>query len=240
MTTTQPRKNSLHVSWRVLLLLFSQTGIIVLLIFALIWQVGNNAVLATRRVTLVQLGNGDTVLAQPEDGDHRDGEVILKTAQNWVELTYQKYPILADGNPDPGMEVLAEDDLQVPTSTYEASLLLIPSLRQAFLEEYARNFVPLGYFKQKNQTSVVRFFDAYVLPGGNPEEGWSVEVIATIINSRGRQELSESPLNIRIKLLPSPPQLNPLGEENPSPIQQALIRMRAAGLTITSVENMSL
>lgn len=230
------KNRSLYISDRIGLILISSLSLNLLLTFGLIWQIGNNATLALRKTTLVQLQDGDTLLARPHDAEHRESTVVLETAKTWFEMTYARTPTLPDGKRDPGIRFSTSNELKVPTPTYRASYLLPAVYRTAFLEEFAAKFTPAGYFKAENRTSIVRIWDAYILPDGNPEDGWTVEIISTVVDLNGRQEIRETPVNLSLKLHPVVPNVSPLGESDPSELRRAIADLRETGIAITSIE----
>ena len=238
--SSQSKSRSLYINGRVGLILLSSLGLNLLLTFLLIWQTGNNATLAKRRVTLIQLEGGDTALAEPLDAKHREPEVILNIAKTWFEMTYAKSYVLPGGERDLGVNFSPRSSAKVPTPTYRASYLLPSGYRTAFLEEYAEQYVPSGFFDSGSRTSITRVWDAYVLPDGNPKDGWTVEIVATVIDLNGTREVSETPVNLSLKLHPVVPNIAPFGEEDPVELRRAIAELREAGLAITAIEPLNL
>ncbi len=231
---------SLYINGRIGLILLASLGLNLLLTFGLIWQIGNNATLAKRRVTLVQLQDGDATLAETKEAGHREPEVILATAKMWFELTYGRSTLLPNGQKDPGIRFSKKSDLRVPTPTYHASYLLPSVFRTAFLQEFATQFATKDFFKSGARTSIVRIWDAYLIPGGNPKDGWTVEIISTVADINGRQEVQETPVNLSLTLHPVVPNVSPLGENDPSKLRRAIAELRETGLAITSIEPLKL
>lgn len=227
-------RNSLYVNKRFVFLLSISLLLNLILGISALWLIGNNAFLAVRRKTLVQLQNGDTAIAEEHDARYREEEVLLATARGWVELTYTKSPLLPDGEPDEGIEIDSQET-RVPTKTHLASFLLPPSYREEFLSEYAAHFVPINFFKAGNQFSVVRILDAYVLPGGNSTEGWTVEILSTVTDFSGTQETGETYVNLAIKLVPTLPSTDPFQEDDPIELRRAITKLREPGIGIASI-----
>jgi len=244
VATSQPsqsKNKSLLINGRIALIILASLGLNLLLVGALFWQIFNNSLLAARRQTLVQLQGGDTAIAATQDGDHREPEVVLETAKLWFEMTYAKSHLLPGGERDPGVQLLQSDSRKrVPTPTYRASYLLPSGYRTAFLEEFRSQYISTTYFRNGKESSIVRIWDAYVLPDGNPKDGWIVEIVATIIDLNGLQEVRETPVNLSIKLHPVIPNVAPYGDEDPVELRRAVAKLREAGIAITSIEPLDL
>lgn len=239
--TKKSKGGALYINGRVGLILLASLGINLLLGFCLVWQIGNNATLANRRTTLVQLQNGDATLAEAKNANHREPEVILETAKMWLEMTYGKSSVLPNGKRDLGIRISGSSQRKVPTPTYRASYLLPQGYRTVFLEEFAAKFIPDRYFEGRgNYTSIVRIWDAYIVPEGNPEDGWNVEIIATVIDLIGDREVRETPVSLSLTLQSVVPNVRPYGGNDPSELRQAIADLREAGLAITSIEPLKL
>ena len=234
------KSKSIYINSRIAFILLISLGINGLLTLCVLGLLGINASLANRPETLVQLQGGDTAIAVAQDANHREPEVVLETAKLWFEMTYGKSSVLPGGELDKGVKFSSESQQRVPTSTYRASYLLPAGFRTAFLGEFATQYIPNGFFDRGNRTSIVRIWDAYTLPDGNPRDGWTVEIVATVVDINGPQETREKPVNLSLKLLPVVPNVEPYGEEDPSELRRAVTKLRRAGLEITSIEPLDL
>jgi hypothetical protein len=187
--------------------------------------------------TLVQQVNGKAFVVRPEDHNYREPELIRKTVTDWAVMTFS-WGTVSDAKPskqkssaDSGVDVGGRK--KVPRSTWEASFLLTPDFRDAFLDKLAKDVIPAGVFDGK--VSQV-FVPQSVSPPQSAGVGrWKVDMVATRILFDGVNPSGHAiPINRTFYVRAIDPPTTPL-KENANEYQRVVYQMLAAGLQIEEI-----
>jgi hypothetical protein len=184
--------------------------------------------------TLVQQVDGKAFVVRPEDHDYREPELIRKTVSDWAVMTFS-WGMIADAKPnkpkDSGVDVGGRK--KVPRSTWEASFLLTPDFRDAFLDKLAKDVIPAGVFDGK--VSQV-FVPQSVSPPQSAGTGrWKVDMVATrILFDSVNPSGHAIPINRTFYVKAIDPPTTPL-KENANEYQRVVYQMLAAGLQIEEI-----
>ncbi len=162
--------------------------------------------------TLVQQVNGRAFTVRPADHQYREPEVIRRTVSNWAVLTFtwgklpgqQEKTTLDEGKP-------VTSNNRIPTSAWEASFLLAPDFREAFLQKLAKDVIPQDVFGGRvAAVLVVQEVSPPEIAGNNR---WQVNLIATrIVFDDANPSGAMIPFNRTIYVRAIEPPQNPLGE----------------------------
>jgi hypothetical protein len=201
--------------------------------FTLIWLGVSFSKLADQPPsTLVQQVDGRAFTVRAEDHWYREPEVIRKTVSDWSMLTFSwgKAPGKQGTAQDEGVEV--KDD-RVPTSAWEASFLLTPDYRDAFLEKLAADVVPADVFTGK--VSGVLVIQTISPPQALGAGRWRVDMVATrILFDVANPSGISIPFNRTFYLTAIDPPRNPL-KEDATEYQRVVYQTLAAGLQIEEI-----
>lgn len=191
--------------------------------------------------TLVQQVDGHAFTARSADYQYREPEVIRRTVSNWAVMTFTwgKLPGQNKTQIDPGKEVAGDsssrrsDRRRIPTSAWEASFVLAPDFRDAFLQKLAADIVPEGVFRgQVAAVLVPQHFSAPELTG---ERQWRIHMIATRIVFDDANPAGQTiPFNRTIYVKAIDPPQNPLGQ-NTTDYQRLVYSMLESGLQIEEI-----
>jgi len=192
-------------------------------------------VLANRKVTNVQLVNGQTIVVSQEDQLFRYPSVIKKFVSDWTMLTFNWEPKIPGTNqPDPGVRVNGSSK-RVPSTTAEAALMLEPAFAPAALRFIAEEVIPPEFAGgQIKEIVVISFLSEprQIAPGK-----WEVDLQSSrILMSIDNQILQVTPFNKTVTVKTAEIQRSPLGKDA-SLTAQRVYELRAAGLQITQLVN---
>jgi hypothetical protein len=184
--------------------------------------------------TLVQQVDGKAFVVRPEEYYYREPELIRKTVSDWAVMTFS-WGTVSDSKPskqkDSGVDVGGRK--KVPRSTWEASFLLTPDFRDAFLDKLAKEVIPAGVFDGKVSQVIV---PQSVSPPQSAGVGrWKVDMVATRILFDGVNPLGHAiPINRTFYVRAIDPPTTPL-KENANEYQRVVYQMLAAGLQIEEI-----
>lgn len=206
-----------------LALVFSLLGNLILLF--------NNRALAQREKTFVQMAGGRTIPVEEFDQQHREADVIRRTAATWMQLTFEWDNQIPDSDlEDKGYKIQGQT---VPTKAYLASYLVEDGFRQEFLKLLGAQVVPRQVYTGQLQ-SVLRFYSI-----SNPRQvakgRWQVDIVATRIERGVGQEVREIPINRRITLQATVPLKLALGKAEPVAWRRQVYELLSNGLIITDI-----
>jgi hypothetical protein len=184
--------------------------------------------------TLVQQVDGRAFVVRPEDHNYRESELIRKTVTDWAVMTFS-WGTVSDSKPskqkDSGVDVGGRK--KVPRSTWEASFLLTPDFRDAFLDKLAKDVIPAGVFDGK--VSQVFVPQSVSPPQAAGVGRWKVDMVATRILFNGVNPSGHAiPLNRTFYVRAIDPPTTPL-KENANEYQRVVYQMLAAGLQIEEI-----
>lgn len=191
--------------------------------------------------TLVQQVNGNAFTAQPADHQHREPEVIRRTISNWAIMTFTWGKLPGQNKPqvDEGKEIAADPSSQrsdrhrVPSSAWEASFLLAPDFRDAFLQKLATDIIPEGVFR--GQVAAVLVPQNFSEPESTGEGHWRIHMIATRILFDNANPAGQTiPFNRTIYVRAIDPPQSPLGQ-NTTDYQRLVYSMLENGLQIEEI-----
>jgi hypothetical protein len=187
--------------------------------------------------TLVQQVDGRAYTARPEGHLYREPELIRKTVSNWAIVSFSwgtlpsKQADKQKPTVDPGIEVKGQN--RVPESVWEASFLLTPDFRDAFLEKLAREVIPQGVFDGK--VSAVLVPQTISQPQVAGVGRWKVDMVATrILFDSTNPSGYGIPFNRTYYVKAIDPPSTPLGEDA-TRNQQVIYRMLESGLQIEEI-----
>ncbi len=227
----------------VLLALLGLQSLLLLLLLFIGFKVSRLA--DAPRPTLVQLVDGQAVKARPVDASFREPLVIDRFIKEWLQLSFNWSGQLPDGSPDPGVAITGG---KIPTSLWTASFALSQDFRRGFLQFIATELLPRRTtIGRQLQQVIVLSHVSQARPTldrhGKPIPGdWSVAVVGHWLRFSDRNYEGEPiPFNKRIYLRAVSPPLTPLTRGS-SPqalaLEQAVYRLREAGLEIYSLEDL--
>lgn len=191
--------------------------------------------------TLVQQVDGNAFTARSADYQYREPTVIRRTVSNWAVMTFTwgKLPGQTKPQIDPGKEVAIDasrqrhDRRRIPTSAWEASFLLAPDFRDAFLQKLATEIVPDGVFR--GQVAAVLVPQNFSDPESTGAGHWRIHMIATRIVFDDTNPAGQSiPFNRTIYVKAIDPPHNPLGQ-NITDYQRLVYSMLESGLQIEEI-----
>jgi hypothetical protein len=184
--------------------------------------------------TLVQQVNGRAFTVRPADHDYREPEVIRRTVSNWAVLTFTwgKLPgqrektDLDEGKPIAGSN-------RIPTSAWEASFLLAPDFREAFLQKLAKDVIPQDVFS--GRVAAVLVVQEVSPPAIAGDDRWQVNLIATrIVFDDANPSGAMIPFNRTVYVRAIEPPENPLIEQA-TEYQRIVYSMLEGGLQIEEI-----
>lgn len=203
---------------------------------ALLWLAFSFSKLAYQKApTLVQQVDGRAFTVRPSDYLHREPEVIRRLVSDWVVMTFTwgKLPGKEDAEKTVDDGVAVSGSKKIATATWEASFLLAPDFRDAFLDQLATEIVPEGIFDGTTSAVIV---PQQISPPQTVGEGrWQVDLIATrVVFDEAHPAGVTIPFNRRLYLRAIEPPDSPL-IENASDYQKVVYRMLESGLLIEEI-----
>ncbi len=184
--------------------------------------------------TLVQQVNGRAFTVRPADHHYREPEVIRRTIANWAVLTFTwgKLPGQQEQTTlDAGKSVSGNN--RIPTGTWEASFLLAPDFREAFLQKLAKDVIPQDVFS--GRVAAVLVVQEVSPPEIAGDDRWQVNLIATrIVFDDANPSGAMIPFNRTIYVRAIEPPENPL-VENATEYQRIVYSMLEGGLQIEEI-----
>lgn len=205
-----------------------------LLAVAFLWLAASFARLANQEPpTLVQQIDGRTLTVRPADRLHREPEVIRQVVSDWAVMTFTwgQLPGETELPADIGVKVSGGD--RVSTAAWEASFLLAPDFRDAFLETLAAEVIPTGVFEGRVSAVLI---PQHISPPQVIGEGrWQVDLVATRIlfeasNPSGTTISFNRRLTVRAVDPPSNPLVADASEE-----QIVAYRLLESGVQIEAI-----
>jgi hypothetical protein len=187
--------------------------------------------------TLVQQVDGSAYSVRQEDHLYREPELIRKTVSNWAVVTFSwgispdKQADKQKPNTDPGVEVRGRK--RVPEGVWEASFLLTPDFRDAFLEKLAQDIIPQGVFEGK--VSAVLVPQTISQPQAAGAGRWRVDMVATRVVFDSTNPSGYSiPFNRTYYVRAIEPPSTPI-KNNATQYQQVIYRILEGGLQIEEI-----
>lgn len=193
-----------------------------------------NRQLAERKITNVQLVDGNALVIEQKEGNYRNPQLIKTFVQQWISLMFSwEGKQSGTDKPDPGVKTTSGD--RVPINSWAASMMMEPEFSEEFLNGLAE-LIPSEVFSGRLRSA------AYVRYISEPRQissaAWEVDVIATrtIFDETARTQRQIIPFNktflIRAVAIPT----SPLGE-NANSYEKTIYKMRSSGLEITAITN---
>jgi hypothetical protein len=210
---------------------------VMFLTVAFIWLALSVSKLANQQPpTLVQQVDGRAYTVRAEDYYYREPEVIRKTVSDWAVMTFSwgNLPGKQQTAIDPGVEVKGRK--RVPTGAWEASFLLAPDFRDAFLNQFAQEVISPGVFEGKVAAVLV---PQTISPPQVAGEGrWKVDMVATRILFDGTNPSGYAmPFNRTFYVKAVDPPHNPL-TQNATEYQRVVYQMLERGLQIEEIRTL--
>ncbi|KAM3099292.1 hypothetical protein ACKFKF_15170 [Phormidesmis sp. 146-12] len=184
--------------------------------------------------TLVQQVDGRAFTTRPAKYDYREPEVIRRTVSNWAVMTFTwgKLPGQKKIQVDTGKEVQGTRK-RIPTSTWEASFLLAPDFRDAFLQKMAMDIVPDDVFR--GQVAAILIPQNFSSPEVAGEGRWRIDLIATrMVFDDANPAGKTIPFNRTFYVKAIEPPQNPLGQ-NATEYQHIAYSMLESSLQIEDI-----
>ncbi len=208
-------------------------GVLILSV-AVFWLAISFSRLASQKPpTLVQQVDGRAFTVRPTDYQYREPEVIRRLVSDWAVMTFTwgKLPTEQKQSTDPGVKIAGNK--RIPSAAWEASFVLAPDFRDAFLKQLATDVVPDGVFDGKVSAVLV---PQNISPPQVAGEGrWQVDLIATrILFDETNPAGYTVPFNRRIFVRAVEPPQSPL-TQNASEYQRVAYRMLEGGVQIEEI-----
>jgi len=207
----------------------------VMLSFSMLWlAVSFNRLAGQKPPTLVQQVDGRTFTARAADAQYREPEVIRQVVSDWAVMTFTwgKLPGNTESPTDYGIKVISGD--RVSAAAWEASFLLAPDFRDAFLSTLANEVIPAGVFE--GQVSAVLIPQHISPPQAIGEGRWQVDLVATrIIFEASNPSGTTLPFNRRITVRAVEPPGSPLITDA-SEYQKVAYRLLESGVQIEAIQ----
>ncbi len=207
----------------------------VMLSFSMLWlAVSFNRLAGQKPPTLVQQVDGRTFTARAADSQYREPEVIRQVVSDWAVMTFTwgKLPGNTGSPTDDGIKVTSGD--RVSTAAWEASFLLAPDFRDAFLSTLASEVIPAGVFE--GQVSAVLIPQHISPPQAIGNGRWQVDLVATrIIFEASNPSGTTLPFNRRITVRAVEPPGSPLIADA-SEYQTVAYRLLESGVQIEAIQ----
>lgn len=205
-----------------------------LLSVAFLWLAASFARIANQEPpTLVQQVDGRTLTVRPADYRYRELEVIRQAVSDWAVMTFTwgQLPGETEQLVDEGVKVAGGD--RVSTAAWEASFLLAPDFRDAFLETLTAEVIPPGVFE--GSVSAVLIPQHISPPQALGEGRWQVDLVATrILFAASNPSGTTVPFNRRLTVRAVDPPGNPLRTEA-SEEQTVAYRLLESGIQIEAI-----
>jgi hypothetical protein len=183
--------------------------------------------------TLVQQVNGRAFTVRPADHHYREPEVIRRTVSNWAVMTFTWGKLPGQQENTPLDEGKAVGNNRLPSSTWEASFLLAPDFREAFLQKLAKDVIPQDVFS--GRVAAVLVVQEVSPPEFAGDRRWQVNLIATrIVFDEANPSGAMIPFNRTIYVRAIEPPQNPLGE-SATDYQRIVYSMLEGGLQIEEI-----
>ena len=180
--------------------------------------------------TLVQQVNGQAYTVRPADYRYREPEVIRKAVSDWAMMTFTWGQLPGDRQPPVDDGVKVAGGKRIPTAAWEASFMLAPDFRDAFLQTLAAEVIPEGVFD--GRVSAVLIPQHVSPPEAIGDGRWQVDLIATrILFDEANPSGTTIPFNRRVTLQAVDPPNTPLIPEA-TDYQQVAYRLLEGGLQI--------
>ena len=185
--------------------------------------------------SLVQLNDGQTVLVNPANSQHRTDAVITRFVEETISQLFTWNVVSKDQQTrrvtDPGIPIGTGQ--KVPTRTWQASFAIGQDFREAFLEEMANSFIPRGVLTGDAQSTLL--IDHLSQPKQISSGVWQLDMVAFLVIFDGRNPQGKATsFNKTIVVRAVEPAIDPLPEET-SAIQKAVFETRSKGLTIDEI-----
>jgi len=204
--------------------------------------------LSQKQLALVQLTNGNTILARAVEPSERSDEVIKKFVSdtfirmfNWdglVQTFNEKGEPVT--KPDIGVEVgsIKRGNSKVASKAYDAAFALSENqgFRAAFLKKLA-SLTPTGIFNGEQQVSLIPRFVSE--PRKIRDGKWEVDLVATLVTfNRNDNSGNGIPFNktITVEAISSPQEI----AKDTSALARKIYQVRQAGLEITQIIDLNL
>lgn len=204
--------------------------------------------LSQKQLALVQLTNGNTILARAVEPSERSDEVIKKFVSdtfirmfNWdglVQTFNEKGEPVT--KPDIGVEVgsIKRGNSKVASKAYDAAFALSENqgFRAAFLKKLA-SLTPTGIFNGEQQVSLIPRFVSE--PRKIRDGKWEVDLVATLVTfNRNDNSGNGIPFNktITVEAISSPQEI----AKDTSALARKIYQVRQAGLEITQIVDLNL
>ena len=209
-------------------------GVFILAIVTVWLAISFSKLASQKSPTLVQQVDGRAFTTRSTDHDYREPEVIRRTVSNWAVMTFTwgKLPGQKKIQVDAGKEVQGTRK-RIPTSAWEASFLLAPDFRDAFLQKMAMDIVPDDVFR--GQVAAILIPQNFSSPEVAGEGRWRIDMIATRIMFDDANPAGKTiPFNRTFYVKAIEPPQNPL-DQNTTEYQHIAYSMLESGLQIEDI-----
>ncbi|MDY7008981.1 MAG: hypothetical protein SWX82_35020 [Cyanobacteriota bacterium] len=187
----------------------------------------------TNQIALVQLENGQSILAKQINAEERAPALIHNYVKEVLSLLFTWNRTLVDEKEDPGVK-LSNDD-RVTTGAWSASFAINEKFRTSFLKALAE-MTPDEVFTGKGQSVLTFKHISEPIPVGKAK--WKVDVVANllIITSTNTEGI-DLPFNKSIIVEAIEASVDPLPEKT-TPVQKAVYRLTQQGLQIIDIRDL--
>lgn len=186
--------------------------------------------------TLVQLHDGQSALVEPANSQFRSNALIKAFIEESMSQLFTWNTVTPSGD---GSRTLMDKGVsvggsrKVPTRTWQASFALSNDFREAFMQEMATSFIPVGVLTGNAQSALL--IESMTEPKPISTGRWEVDMVAFLVIFDGRNPQGKAtPFNKTIVVKAVEPSIDPLPQET-SPIQKAVYQTRAKGLEISEL-----
>jgi hypothetical protein len=211
---------------------FTLAGTQILLLLAFVYNTVSISKIANEnQPTLVQMVDGQSVVAEPYTYDYRDPKILQNAAQQWVALTYSW------GFPrDSELMSLPGDDMRgnsgsVPMTSGVASHLLTPDARDEFMNGFATDI----FSQAQDGNYASNYRPIQMLAPEKTDKGWKVEVLGERhITTPDNQVGLLQPVHLEIYLIAAEPSIKPVVGDA-TPLEKEVYALLQSGVRIEKV-----
>jgi hypothetical protein len=214
---------------------FTLAGTQILLLLAFLYNTVSISKIANeKQPTLVQMVNGQSVVAEPYTYDYRDPKILQNAAQQWVALTYSwGFPRDSELMPLPGKDLGSQAGSagSVPLTSGVASHLLTPDARDEFMNGFAGDI----FSQAQDGNYASNYRPIQMLAPEKTDNGWKIEIlgerhITTPENAVGLLR----PVHLEIYLIATEPSSKPVVGDA-TPLEKEVYALLQSGVRIEKV-----
>ena len=208
--------------------------------------VNTNSIAKKPAPSMVQLSNGEVLPMTAQDVKARTPQTIMKFTSDSLSLLLSWSGRLPSPDPqaaqkgitneDPGVTVKTDKGgRKVTTIAHQASFALSEDFRQSFLKKLAE-MTPPEVFNGTAQVVLVPQDISFPEPVPGVEGQWKINIVSNLITISPGSEQVSIPFNkeVFVRAVPSPIQT-----QLSSPVEQSIAQVRAAGLEIYAMRELS-